>query len=151
WSSDGKYLVYGTPQGKLFLLAVPAGGNPISIGSRSGSSRDGQLSPDGGSVAYVSNESGRDEIYLDALPPKEGRVHVSASGGGTPRWSHNGRELFFAAPGGTMMAVEVQQGQTLSVGVPRELFQRNVGGVNVDYDVSADGQRFLVGQPRDSA
>jgi hypothetical protein len=70
WSADGKYLLYQI-SGKLFLLPMPGGGTPIAIGSRSGSIRDGQLSPDGRYIAYDSDESGRDEIYLQPLPPRD--------------------------------------------------------------------------------
>src|SRR5262249_7911643 len=79
WSADGKYLAYGV-QGRMFLWPIATKGNPIPVGSRSGTSRDGQLSPDGHFIAYVSDESGKDEIYLAPLPPGTGRVPVSAAG-----------------------------------------------------------------------
>jgi eukaryotic-like serine/threonine-protein kinase len=156
WSSDGKYLLYSTPPGKLFLWPLAGGGTAIPVGSRSGLSRDGRLSPDGHYIAYVSDESGRDEIYLQPLPPATGRIPVSTDGGIGPRWSRTSRELFFVAGGTirdpvaarsavrTMMVVDVQLGEKPSAGSPRKLFQLAPTFGTIGYDVSADGQRFLV-------
>jgi Tol biopolymer transport system component len=149
WSPDGDYLLYNTQQGKLFLWRFAGGGTSIAVGSRDGSSRDGRLSPDGRYIAYVSDESGRDEIYLQSLPPATGRVQVSGAGGSLPRWSRTSRELFFMAADRVMMAVDVPLGPTPSAGVPRKLFPLNTSFVNFGYDVSADGQRFLVSRTRE--
>jgi eukaryotic-like serine/threonine-protein kinase len=148
WSANGKYLAYGT-QGKMFLWPLTTKGSPIAVGSRSGSSRDAQVSPDGGFIAYVSNESGRDEIYVAPIPPGTGRVPISAAGGTNPRWSRSGRELFFLGPDRSVMAVDVVLGQTASAGIPRKLFQRGASFGSLDYDVTADGQRFLLSRARD--
>jgi dipeptidyl aminopeptidase/acylaminoacyl peptidase len=153
WSDDGKYLLYSTPEGKMFLWPLAAKGTPIPMGSRSGASRGGQVSPDGGFIAYASNESGREEIYVAPLPPGTGRIQVSAAGGTNPHWSRKTGELFFVSPDRTMMVVAVHREQPLSAGVPRKLFQRGPGatGFNLEFEVSADGQRFLISQIREDS
>jgi Tol biopolymer transport system component len=147
WSSDGKNLLFTIPSGKLFLLPVSGGGTPIPVGSRSGRSRDGQLSRDGRYLAYVADETGTDEIYVQPLPPASGRIQVSGGGGTTPRWSHSGRELFFVSRG-AMMAVDVRLEPTLSADVPKKLFQLGSTSGPFGYDVGLDDQRFLVERRR---
>lgn len=129
-------------------MPIAGGGTPIAIGSRTGSSREGQLSPDGRYVAYVSDESGTNDIYLQALPPATGRIKVSAAGGTAPRWSRTGRDLCFLSGDLEVMAVDVQLGQTPTAGVPKKLFQFGSTFGNLGYDVSADGQRFVIARRR---
>jgi serine/threonine-protein kinase len=107
------------------------------------------ISPDGHWLAYNSDESGRPEVYVSAFPGLGGRTVISSDGGEEPRWSKDGRELFYRA-GDRMMAVTVAPGSSLTAGSPRMLFEgryqvsdTGVGG----FDVSADGQRFLMVQP----
>src|SRR5262245_5115759 len=94
WSADGKYLLYDAPAQKMMLWPI-AGGEPIAVGSRNGSSRQGRFSPDSRYIAYVSDESGRDEIWVQQTPPASGRVRVSVNGGTLPRWGGSSREIFF--------------------------------------------------------
>jgi eukaryotic-like serine/threonine-protein kinase len=143
WSADGKYLLYETAEGKLFLWPLAGAGTPIAVGSREGRSRGGRLSPDSRYIAFNSDESGREEVYIQRLPPATGRVQVSASGGIQPRWGPTGRELFFLSADRAMMAVDVHLGDVPSAGVPRKLFQLDSSAA-IGYDVSVDGQRFLV-------
>jgi Tol biopolymer transport system component len=146
WSPDGKYLLYSSALGKLFLWPL-TGGQSVPVGSRNGSSRDGRFSPDGQYIAYGSDEGGRYDVYIQPLPPATGRIQVSAAGGTLPRWSPRGHELFFLTNELTMMAVDVQAGQPPSVSVPRKLFA--LGGLgNFGYDISVDGQRFLMARRR---
>lgn len=109
------------------------------------------FSPDGRWIAYVSNESGRPEVYLQPFPAMDSRQQVSTVGGAEPVWSRSGRELFFRQ-GRKMLAVEVRSAPALSVGRPRLLFEGNYfENSNVaNYDVSADGQRFLMVRGRES-
>ena len=96
-------------------------------------------------MAYQSNDSGRDEIYVQAFPAAGRKWSISTSGGTEPRWSRNGRELFYLE-GDKLMAVEITPQPTFSAGSPRLLLQgRFIGSPNgtTGYDVSADGQRFL--------
>jgi Tol biopolymer transport system component len=149
WSPDGRYLLYATRAGKLFLWPLTGGGAPVPVGARDGASRNGRVSPDGLHIAYTSDESGREEIYLQPLPPATGRVKVSAAGGNQPRWGPTSRELFFVGADRAMMAVDVAVKPALSAGVPRRLFQLASTFGNFGYDVSADGQRLLINQPRE--
>jgi Tol biopolymer transport system component len=108
--------------------------------------RNPDLSPDGRWLAYDSNESGREEIYVRPFPDVEkGRWQVSTSGGIQPRWARNGRELFFRR-GATLMAVPVQTDPGFAAGNPAVVFEGSYatpqGGRT--YDVSRDGQRFLM-------
>ena len=104
------------------------------------------LSPDGRWVAYVSGESGRSEIHVMPFLGSGEKLTISTEGGNEPVWSRNGRELFYRS-GDAMMAVEVTTSPLLSAGRPRRLFERPYEVSHAlwpDYDVSTDGQRFLL-------
>jgi Tol biopolymer transport system component len=112
-----------------------------------------RFSPDGRWLAYISNESGRDEIYVQPYPGPGGKRQISTEGGTEPVWNPNGRELFYRA-GNKMMAVAVTTEPTFSAGKPKMLFE----GPYVptprsfpDYDVSPDGQRFLMLKPSEQS
>jgi Periplasmic component of the Tol biopolymer transport system len=110
-----------------------------------------RFSPDGHFVAYTSDEHGRWEVYVQTFPASGGKWVVSANGGAQPRWRRDGKELFFIAPDRKLMAVDVKlEGSLFEAGVPKVLFQTNVPSYpnprNV-YDVSADGQRFILVTP----
>jgi hypothetical protein len=114
------------------------------------------FSPDGRWVAYASDESGRNEVYVAPFPGLGGKWQVSAAGGHWPRWRRDGRELFFLAPDSRMMAAEIEgRWPTFEIATIRPLFQTqvrlrpNVQGYG--YDVSADGQRFLINMTVDQA
>jgi serine/threonine-protein kinase len=103
-----------------------------------------KFSPDGRWLAYESDESGQPEIYVRAYPGPGGRFQISSEGGREAAWNPNGRELFYRN-GNRMMAVEITTQPTLVAGKPRMLFEGYVFGVvNGSYDVSADGERFLM-------
>ncbi len=109
------------------------------------------FSPDGRWLAYLSDESGRNEIYVRPFPKvEEGKWQISTDGGGEPRWAPNGRELFYrTGSGGQMMAVDITTEPTFRAGSPRLLFEGSyqsgdVGGAF--YDVTPDGQRFVMVQ-----
>lgn len=104
------------------------------------------LSPDGRWLAYTSNESGRSEVYVQVFPGPGGKWQISTDGGTEPRWARSGRELFFRS-GDKMMTVPVEGQATFSAGTPRALFEGQylrVSWEQANYDVSADGQRFLM-------
>jgi Tol biopolymer transport system component len=86
---------------------------------------DFQFSPDGKWVAYDSNESGRDEVYVIPYPGPGGKAQVSTGGGLDPHWNRNGRELFFRS-GDKMMIVDVETGASFRTGTPRMLFEKRV-------------------------
>ena len=109
------------------------------------------FSPDGRWLAYVSGESGRNEVYVQPFPGPGGKWLISTEGGADPVWARNGRELFYRN-GDKMMAVDIQTQPAFKAGTPRMLFERPAytsgvglaGTRRADYDISPDGQRFLV-------
>ena len=102
-------------------------------------------------VAYASNESGAWEIYVTTFPGAAGKWQVSRGGGSEPRWRRDGKEVFYLSPAGILMAVPVDASGTFSSGTPAALFQvRGRAPISstdlFTYDVSRDGQRFLVNE-----
>jgi hypothetical protein len=108
-----------------------------------------RFSPDGGWVAYASDESGRFEVYLRAWPSAEQRTPVSVDGGMQPEWRRDGKELFFLSADRKIMTVPIaNNGKTVVVGTPQPLFSVDVAEPVApyfnDYAATADGQRFVV-------
>ena len=109
---------------------------------------EGEFSPDGHWVAYASNESGRYEIYVQAFPGPGGKWQVSTNGGSFPAWRRDGKELFYVAPDRKLMAVPVKTGAVFEPETAAPLFEVHLrNDPSRHYDVSADGQRFLVNMP----
>jgi Tol biopolymer transport system component len=111
------------------------------------------FSPDGRWLVYVSNESGRNEIYVQSYPDQRGKWQISTEGGTEPTWNRNGRELFYRT-GDKMMAVDIATQPGFAAGRPRMLFKRQYQPspvMRANYDVSADGQRFLMLKPSEQA
>jgi eukaryotic-like serine/threonine-protein kinase len=108
----------------------------------------GRFSPDSRWIAYASNETGRWEVFVESFPPSGSRWQVSTDGGSQPIWLRDGRELFFLAPDRRLMGVPVTPGATFVRGVPRALFETQMlptyPPYPVNYDVTSDGQRFLM-------
>ena len=103
------------------------------------------FSPDGRWIAYVSDESGRQEVYVQPFPASGGKWQISTSGGNQPVWSRDGRELFYVSPDNKLMAVDVKTSPGFEAGAPQALFEMRLRSVvGRRYDVSADGKRFLV-------
>jgi Tol biopolymer transport system component len=112
--------------------------------------RWGRLSPDGRWLAYVSNESARNEVYVVPYPGPGGKWQVSTAGGSFPQWRADGKEIFFQSADQTLMAVDVTASATFQVGVPRALFKTTLtegGYAGYRWAPSRDGQRFLVNTP----
>ena len=105
-----------------------------------------RFSPDGRWIAYESDESGVPEIYVALTQGGGGKRRISPAGGRDPRWRADGRELYYVGPGDFVMAVPVRQGARLEAGAPAPLFR--VEDIR-NYDVTADGSRFLVITPSD--
>jgi hypothetical protein len=115
-----------------------------------------QFSPDGKWVAYASDESGTSETYVQSFPIGNGKWQVSNGGGDQPQWRADGKELYYLSPDGSMMAVTVESGASLSFGRPALLFVAHLplGGIGDDknqYVPSRDGQRFLMNSLPDDA
>jgi Tol biopolymer transport system component len=150
WAPDGRFVLYhiGTTRE---LMALPVSGQPPTVVVKPGTGvvDEPSFSPDGRWVAYNTNDAGRHEVYIKSFPPTDAQWQISSSGGVQPRWRGDGRELFFLAPDGTMMAVDIRAGATIEAGVPRALFPTglNVNAVTDQYAVLPDGSRFLVMRP----
>jgi Tol biopolymer transport system component len=111
-----------------------------------------RFSPDGRWLAYISDESGRFEIYVQPYPGPGGKWQISTEGGAEPAWNPNGRELFYRS-GDKMMAVDIATQPSFSAGKPRMLFEGGYSpayGTSTNYDVSPDGQRFLMIKPNEA-
>jgi Tol biopolymer transport system component len=149
WSRDGRSILYGRNapgSGVLDLWVLPLEGKPSPFLQTPFNKEAAALSPDGRWAAYVSNESGRNEVYVTSFPMPAGRWQVSTAGGSWPRWRRDGRELFYLAPDNRLMAADVHgQGSSFQVGTVPALFQTQARtNVRYMYDVSPDGQRFLI-------
>jgi Tol biopolymer transport system component len=108
---------------------------------------NGAVSPDGRWLAYVSDETGRREVFVSSFPVRRGKWQVSVDGGNLPSWREDGRELFYIAPDSRIMAVEVAADTTFTRGQTRPLFLAPLStgaGPTLDFDVSSKGTRFLV-------
>jgi Tol biopolymer transport system component len=143
-SPDGKFVI-GSTGNDVWVLSL--GGDPktaktLPFLDNRFTRAEFQFSPDGKWVAYQSNESGRNEIYVSPFPGPGGKFQVSSDGGTQPRWNRNGRELFFRS-GAKMMAADTELTPTFRAGTPKMLFEK----VSSDYDVHPDGKRFLMLKP----
>src|SRR5262249_17948151 len=104
--------------------------------------------PNGRWVAYVSDEAGTLDVYIDTFPERGRKVRVSRDGGMHPRWRGDGREIYYLSTGKSLMAVDVRIGAGVEVGEPHALFQTRITGVSRNhYNVTRDGQRFLINSP----
>ena len=156
WSPDGRFLLY-TTWGEVTkgwdLWVLPRNEKPVQFVRTAFIEEQGRFSPNGRWVAYVSNQSGLSEVYVRELATdfssgaaSTGPGALVSRGGGTePRWRGDGRELFYLAPDGKMMVVEVIAGQNFDFGTPTALFQTPRGAIL--GDVAADGKRFLLVTP----
>ncbi|MGI8783533.1 MAG: protein kinase domain-containing protein [Acidobacteriota bacterium] len=162
WSRDGRFILYcvSDPKTLLDLWAMPLFGDrkPFPFLQSEFVESQGQFSPDGRWIAYMSDETGKPEVYVQPFPASGGKWPVSSEGGAQPRWRRDGKELFYIASDGKLMAVEVKSGPVFQAGVPRFLFDSSIfvpgGGataVNFRYAVGANGQRFLVNTVNDRA
>jgi Tol biopolymer transport system component len=147
WSREGKYIMFGKGNELWYLSTSERIAKPLS--QAKWSVRNAQFSPDSQWIAYASNETGSMEVYVTSFPSSNGKWQVSSGGGQEPRWRHDGKELFYVSADGKMMAVAVTTGSNFKVGSPVALFQTHrrqpVSFLDVfSYDVSGDGQRFLI-------
>ena len=153
WSPDGRFLLFrasdATTNLELWTLPVGGDGKPVPFRRASYGVSHGQFSPDGRWIAYASNETGRSEIHVAPFPGPGSSWKISTAGGTEPRWRRDGKELFYLAPDGKLMVVGVNTGPPFEADVAKPLFQvrrreRVSASDQYGYDVSADGQRFLV-------
>ncbi|HEV8335242.1 MAG TPA: protein kinase [Candidatus Polarisedimenticolia bacterium] len=152
-TSDGRWAIFsemglrGSTSTTLWALPLTGERTPRPVVQAPGRVADGQVSPDGKWLAFNWNGSGRLEVYVQPFPGPGPRVQVSNGGGSEPRWSRDGREIFYLNLSyDKLMAAAVRPGAAFSTGEPRVLMEgryRPSGNVNTAYDVSADGRRFL--------
>ena len=166
WSHDGRFILYQISGGKtgqdLWIAPqtqgkAPGDDKPFPYLQGPFNEQNGAFSPDGRWIAYVSNESGKDEVYVQSFPLSGGRWQISAAGGTGPRWRRDGTELFYVAADRNLTAVPVRAvGASFEPGIPHSLFPTpSVSGFGFamrdEYAVSADGNRFLVARPAGDA
>jgi Tol biopolymer transport system component len=153
WSKDGQFIVFQAYDPKtdsdLWVLPLFGDGKAYPFLQTEFFEGPGYFSPDGHWLAYTSNFSGRNEVYVQTFPQTGGQWLVSIGGGAQPHWSGDGKELFYMAPDRTLMAVEINTASTFEMSAPKPLFATQVSSYNSPnrYVVSADGQRFLVNSP----
>jgi Tol biopolymer transport system component len=160
WSRDGRFLLYTTSdpkttEGELWVLPFEGDKKPFPFLRTEFNNEDGQFSPDGRWVAYFSDESGRNEIYVRTFSPDStaaasdtgGKWLISTGGGSEPRWRGDGKELYYLAPDGKLMAVEITTNPVFRAGAPNALFQTPPQGafttLGYSWVLTPDGKRFL--------
>jgi eukaryotic-like serine/threonine-protein kinase len=164
WSRDGHYLLYGTSRDEgaaesgLWLLSFAGQAAPRAVAGPWPRRVWAHISPNGRWMAYVSDTSGRYEVWVRPLPPENlGPWRVSTGGGIDPQWRNDGRELFFIGADQQLMAVPVTTEGTFRAGTPAALFLTNLDpyGLGISgrnqYLVARDGSRFLLNQARPDA
>jgi dipeptidyl aminopeptidase/acylaminoacyl peptidase len=155
WTSDGKLMFHGSVSGTSFdvgFVESSNGAKATYVADGEWTEIDGRVSPNGQWLAYSSDESDRLEVYLERFPGSGSKV-VSIAGGSEPHWRRDGRELFYLAADRRIMTVPIgadgQPGLTRSLFQTRALFPGSIYRMN--YDVNADGTRFLINEPAEGA
>jgi Tol biopolymer transport system component len=160
WSPDGKWLLYQTDiasPGSGDILAIRPGVDtvPVPVVATRFSEISPALSPNGRWLAYVSNQTGKDEIYVIPFPNTGTAKRAISEGGGTePAWSHRGSELFYRDASGNLVAVEVNTSPTFSLGRATVLFPAarfSSVRFNTQYAVAPDDRRFLMIRPLETS
>jgi len=160
WSKDGRFLLFLEidPKTGRDLWAMPVTGSdrkPIRVAKTAFEEQSGQFSPDGHWIAYETNESGQFQVVVQPFPEPTGRWPVSIDGGTQARWRADGKELYFIAPDGKLMAVSIAvEGQKFAAGPPVALFPAlpvtGSGANRQEYAISGNG-RFLVNQAAETS
>jgi len=167
WSRDGRFLIYTQIDAKanadIWYLPDPGkpDSKPVKFVGTDALESQGQLSPDGHWIAYVSAETGKQEVYIRPFPIGTGQWKVSVNGGREPRWNRDGKELFFlelGAPDTRLLTVAIQPDarEGLRIGTPQKLFDFRGLGIVVQtnafaYSPHPDGKRFLVNAQAETA
>lgn len=162
WSKDGRFILYSEndPKTKNDVWVLPVGESvpgpgetsdggpkPFAFLRTEADEFGATTSPNGRWLAYVSDESGRYEVYVQSFPGGGSKRQVSTGGGTAPLWRRDGQELFYYASDGKLMAAPVQSGENFAASVPTPLLEFRAGNSNAyfaPYAVTGDGQRFLL-------
>jgi hypothetical protein len=153
WSLDGQFLLYDAAGGSMWTLPMDGERKPVRYPpSQSNGSllSQGHFSADAKWIAYVSDETGRQEVFVQDFPATGAKFQASITGGSEPRWRSDGREFYFLAADGRLMAVDVESTPAFRLGVPKPLFQTGLNALAMPsrrYGISGDGQRFLMNVP----
>lgn len=163
WSRDGRYIAYELnaevntgPRQSVWALPLFGDRKPFPVVQGDFNAVKPQISPDSHWLAYVSDESGKPEVYLTSFPAGKGKWQVSASGGDSPRWRGDGHELYFVSADNQLTAVQILTSSgSPKIGKPRPLFAVHppLGNNDTFYDVMPDGQTFVMesSQPQGTA
>jgi len=159
WSRDGRFLLYTVVDrsdksgASIWVLPMRDNGKPHPLFQSAADDRYPHFSPNGRWVAYRSNESGHNEIYVMSFLDAGTKAQISSAGGDWPVWRKDGQELYYLSPNGELMAASVrEQESTFRVTAPEVLFKLNVlGGRGERFAASADGSRFLALVNKDEA
>ena len=151
WSPVGRILAFQrTPEkynSDLWLQPMDGAREPKPFLATPFAEQGAEFSPDGRWIAYTSNESGRREVYVRPYPGPGPRHQISTAGGGEPAWNPHGKKMFYRSYDGKMMVVGIELTPEVEPGTPKVLFEDRFDRGNVavrDYDVTPDGQRFLM-------
>jgi hypothetical protein len=153
WAQNGAILFRtggrGSDDGGSLFVFQPSGGDPVPVAQTPATERNGRFSPDGAWITYQSDESGRNEIYVQPFPGTPGqRQRVTLGGGTSSQWGKKGTELYFLGPDNRLMVVNVTVAadrRTMELSTPKALFASPIPQ-GAEYD-TRDGERFLVLMP----
>ncbi len=145
WAPDGSFIFWRQTQNRGDIMVRGPNGVERAFAATAANELTPTLSPDGRWLAFVSDESGRREVYVRPFPTGEGRWQISSDGGIEPRWSKNGREIVFRS-GDWFLAVPVTAGPGISTGAADSLFHGpySTTALRTQYDVSRDGSEFII-------
>jgi serine/threonine protein kinase/Tol biopolymer transport system component len=154
WSRDGRFILFAQfepkgPKYKIWVLPLIGDRKPVPVLRTEFIEGWGHFSPDSHWIAYCSDESGRFEVYVRSFTEggaavTAGKWQISTAGGMFSSWRRDGKELFFTTSDGKLMAVPVKAGSTFEAGIPVALFDTHDGSIDSTFDVTRDGQRFLI-------
>jgi eukaryotic-like serine/threonine-protein kinase len=156
WSADGRHLTFSTMQpgtkSDVWAWQLDDDRSPVPVLQGPSNEGQSQISPDGRFIAYISDESGRFEVYVQPFPLTQEKWQISAGGGFDPRWRRDGRELFYIGADRKLMAVDVRTRGVFQHGAANSLFDTSLIDLWQDtrnhYEVAPDGRRFLIMVPR---
>jgi Tol biopolymer transport system component len=146
WSPDGMFIAYVSTGGRgdIWILPLTGSRTPVPFAQTEFDERDPMFSPNGRWLAYQSDESGHNEVYVRPFPSGEGRWMISTGGGATPKWRGDSRELFYQLNREVWAVAITQMASGVEVGTPQRLL--DIGAGSSGWDVARDGQRILVGR-----
>jgi Tol biopolymer transport system component len=150
WSTDGQILLFENwglkEKAGVWVLTLRDKQPKPLLQSNSYDQMQAQISPDGHLVAYTSNESGSNEVYVQPLVSNGEKWRISSNGGMFPSWRRDGKELYYITEAGRLMSSEIISTPKFTSSVPKELFQAKIknSGQGLCYGASSDGQRFLI-------